>query len=264
MTSAETCGPVGRRLAELGERLHAEGAAQVGGAFTDSAEADRFVKESPDAFLIGVLFTQGIPAERAWAAPYLLRQRLGHFDLERLARERDAVAAAVAMKPALHRFKMTVADWVSDSAGQIVERWGGRAEDLWADAPTARVLRERLMSFPGIGRKKAAMAVELIGRVFGVEIGEASGGTVAYDTQVRRVFLRSGLVDRDTVADVERAAAKACPEAPGRLDLPAWLIGRQWCHPSAPACGQCWLADVCPRLVDRGVAGVGTRKPKVS
>ena len=37
--------------------------------------------------LSGVLFDQGIPAERAWAAPYLLRQRMGHLDPARIARD---------------------------------------------------------------------------------------------------------------------------------------------------------------------------------
>ena len=40
------------------------GAVQTGGSFTDLAEADVFVKTVPEAFLVGVLFTQGIPAER--------------------------------------------------------------------------------------------------------------------------------------------------------------------------------------------------------
>jgi uncharacterized HhH-GPD family protein len=254
---------VGRRLAELGERLAAEGVAQVGGAFTDLPEADALVRSSPEAFLLAVLFTQGIPAERAWAGPYLLRERLGHLDLRRLAMERAAVEEAVARPPALHRFKRTLPGWISDAAERLLTCWGGRASAVWEDAPTAVELMERLTAFRGIGRKKAAMAVELLTRCFGVRVLELERGIVAYDTQVRRVFLRSGLVDRDTPADVERAAAEAYPRAPGRLDLPAWLVGRQWCHPRAPECGLCWLGDICPRFTDRSVEGVGARRGRV-
>jgi uncharacterized HhH-GPD family protein len=253
---------VGRRLVSLGDRLLAEGAAQVGGAFTDIPEADALLRSSPEAFLLAVLFTQGIPAERAWAGPYLLRERLGHLDLRRLATERDAVAEAFARPPALHRFKRTVPGWISDAAARLLECWGGRASAIWEDDPTAIELMERLASFKGIGRKKSAMAVELLTRTFGVHVRELEGGTVAYDTHVRRVFLRSGLVDRDTRAAVERAAAEASPAAPGRLDLPAWLIGRQWCRPVSPDCGACWLADVCPRYTGRTVRGVGERPPR--
>jgi uncharacterized HhH-GPD family protein len=232
---------------------------QVGGAFTDDASADALVRTSPEAFLIGVLFTQGVPAERAWAAPYLLRERLGHLDLRRLAVEREAVEEAVARPPALHRFKHTVPGWISDAAQRLLDCWGGSAASIWADEPTAVELMERLARFQGIGRKKAAMAVELLTRVFGVRVRELEHGTVAYDTHVRRVFLRSGLVDRDTPADIDRAAAAAYPDAPGRLDLPAWLIGRQWCRPLGPDCDACWLADECPRLTTRSVQAVGAR-----
>jgi uncharacterized HhH-GPD family protein len=250
---------VGRELAAYGEDLAAAGAVQVGGAFTDIPEADALVKSSPEAFLVAVLFTQGIPAERAWAAPYLLRERLGHLDLARLANEREAVAEAVARTPALHRFKKTLPGWISDAAARVIACYGGRASRIWDDRPTAIELMERLAAFRGIGRKKAAMAVEILSRCMGVRVRDLEGGTVAYDTQVRRVFLRSGLVDRDTRAEVERAAAEALPASPGRLDLPAWLIGRRWCRPTDPVCDECRLAEVCPRLVERTVAGVGAR-----
>jgi uncharacterized HhH-GPD family protein len=252
-------GSVGQELAEFGEELAREGVAQVGGAFTDLPAADALVKSSPEAFLLAVLFTQGIPAERAWAGPYLLRERLGHLDLARLASEREAVDEAMGRSPALHRFKHTVAGWVSDAAARLVEYYGGSAARVWSDGPTAIELMERLSAFQGIGRKKAAMAVELLHRCFGVHIRDLEGGTVAYDTQVRRVFLRTGLVDRDTPEDVARAASAALPASPGALDLPAWLIGRQWCRPARPLCEACRLADVCPRLVERTVKGVGAR-----
>lgn len=264
MTDDPSCEAVGRRLAELGDRLASEGVAQVGGAFTDIPDADALVRSSPEAFLLAVLFTQGIPAERAWAAPYLLRQRLGHLDLHRLATERESVEEAVARPPALHRFKHTLPGWISDAAERLADCWGGRASAIWEDEPTAVELMERLSAFRGIGRKKAAMAVELLTRCFGVRVREMECGTVAYDTQVRRVFLRSGLVDRDTRAEVERAAACAYPATPGRLDLPAWLIGRQWCHPTSPDCDGCWLGDVCPRLTKRMVEGVGARTARRS
>jgi hypothetical protein len=35
------------------------------------------IVENPFAFLLAVIFDQGIPAERAWRAPYDLMRRLG-------------------------------------------------------------------------------------------------------------------------------------------------------------------------------------------
>ena len=251
--------PVCRALAAYAEELAATGDAQVGDSFTDDPAADALVKSDPNAFLIGVLFTQGIPAERAWAGPYLLERRLGHLDLVRLTSERSAVADAVGRKPALHRFKVTLAGWISDAAERLLECWDGDASTIWPAGAHVLEVSERLSAFRGIGRKKAAMAVEILIRHFGVALAGSECGTVAYDVQVRRVFLRSGLVDHDTPEDVAAAAAIACPSAPGSLDLATWLVGRQWCRPKAPKCDECPLGDVCERRVWLDAEGVGVR-----
>jgi uncharacterized HhH-GPD family protein len=259
-STGSRCRLVADRLEAFGRELAAEGAAQFGDAFTDVSEADALLKTSPTAFLIGVLFTQGVPAERAWAGPWVLRERLGHLDLERLAVERTAVDAAFCERPALHRFKHTVAGWVSDLAGRLVECYDGDPTRIWAHGSSVAEVTERLAAFSGIGRKKAAMTVEILQRHFGVELAGVESGTVAYDVHVRRVFLRSGLIDQDTPEAVAAAARLACPDAPGTLDLPAWLVGRQWCRPRSPRCEDCRLGDVCPRRVSLSVDGVGVRR----
>lgn len=243
----------------FGRELQAQGAAQVGAAFTDSPEANGLIEDSPEAFLLGMLFTQGIPAERAWAGPYLLRARLGHLSLARLAEEPDAVRAAVQAPPMLHRFKNTIPRWISSAARKLLEEYGGDASRIWAPGSHVLEVTERLSAFDGVGRKKAVMAVEILQRHFGVGLVGREFGAVAYDVHVRRVFLRSGLVEHDTVAEVETAAACACPESPGTVDLAAWLIGRETCRPKAPRCGDCRLGGVCPRLTWLVVDGVGAR-----
>jgi uncharacterized HhH-GPD family protein len=154
-------------LIAYGRELAASGAAQVGGTFTDIPEADRLLKESPEAFLIGVLFTQGIPAERAWAGPYLLRERLGHLDLGRLASEPEEVHAAFNTPPMLHRFKNTLPKWVSAAAIRLLDEYDGDASRVWAPGSHVVDVTERLSAFTGIGRKKAVMATEILARHFG-------------------------------------------------------------------------------------------------
>lgn len=247
-------------LVAFGEELAAAGAAQVGERFSDIPEADDLVKSSPNAFLLGVLFTQGITAERAWAGPWLLRQRLGHLDLRRLADEPAAVAEAFARKPMLHRFKNTLPRWVSAAAARLLAEYGGDAARIWAPGSHVLEVTERLSAFPGIGRKKAAMAVEILTRHFGVHVEGMESGRVAYDVHVRRVFLRSGLAEEDTPDAIDAAASAACPRAPGTLDLPAWLVGREWCRPAKPACEACPLGAACPRRTWIHVEGVGVRR----
>lgn len=259
-TDDESRAGVAAELVAYGRELESAGDAQVGGSFSGIREADSLIARSPEAFLIGMLFTQGIPAEKAWAGPWLLRERLGHLDLERLVNEPEEVRAAFQVRPMLHRFKNTLPRWISLAAQRLLQEYAGDATRIWVEGSHVLEVIERLAAFDGIGRKKAVMAVEILTRHFGVGLSGRECGQVAYDVQVRRVFLRSGLVDRDDREEVEAAACVACPGAPGTLDLAAWLIGRQTCRPRAPRCGDCRLAGVCPRRVWLDVEGVGVRR----
>lgn len=253
---------VAAELVAYGRELEDAGAAQVGGSFSGIPEADALLERDPNAFLIGLLFTQGIPAERAWAGPWLLLQRLGRIDPEYLAGHPDEVRAAFQLPPMLHRFKETLPRWVSAAGAVLCERYDCDASLVWREGSTVLEVTERLSQFSGIGRKKAVMGAEILTRHFGVELEGRECGQVAYDVQVRRVFLRSGLVDRDRREDIEAVALSACPEAPGTLDLPAWLIGRETCRPREPRCDVCRLTGVCPRRTWVTPEGVGARQPR--
>lgn len=247
---------VAAELVAYGRELEEQGAAQVGDSFTGDPLADALL-ERPDAFVIGVLFTQGVPAERAWRGPYELQRRLGTIDLEYLATHPDEVRGAFQQPPMLHRFKETLPRWVVSAARWILDEYAGRAERIWAPGSSVLEVTERLSAFDGIGRKKSVMATEILTRHFGAELTGRECGQVAYDVQVRRVFLRSGLADVDSIESIEAAAAEFCPGSPGTLDLPAWLIGRQTCRPKVPACDACRLGTVCERRTWLSPAGVG-------
>jgi endonuclease III len=188
--------------------------------------------------------------------PWLLQERLGHLDLERLASDESAVRRAVQRPPMLHRFKNTLPCWISSAARRLLDEYAGDALRIWAEGSHVLAVTERLAAFDGIGRKKAVMAVEILQRHFGVTLDGRQFGQVAYDVHVRRVFLRSGLADRDTPEAIESAAASAYPDAPATLDLAAWLVGRQACRPKNPDCDRCRLGQSCARLTRIEVEGV--------
>ncbi|MCK8673956.1 hypothetical protein M1M07_22960 [Rhodococcus sp. HM1] len=205
----------------------AEGADRVGPpSFTPDPAANQLLLDDPFAFLLGVLFDQGIPAERAWRAPYDLRVRLGHLDPARMAEDPIAVRQAIGVSPKLHRFVEKMPAWVVAAARIVTDRYDGDAGRIWADTPAAKMLRRRLTAFPGIGQKKAAMAVEILERDLGVPITDMHGSDIAYDVHVRRVFLRTGLADADELDHMVEVARTAHPDRPGQIDLPAWQIGR--------------------------------------
>lgn len=95
------------------------------------------------------------------------------------------------------------------------------------------------------------MAVEILERDLRVPISGMHGSDIAYDIHVRRVFLRTGLAQRDDLDHIVAVARTLHPERPGEIDLPTWLIGRQWCHAGTPDCGTCPLTRVCPKIVYR-------------
>jgi uncharacterized HhH-GPD family protein len=217
--------------------------------FTPLEAANQLILDDPFAFLLAVIFDQGIAAERAWAAPYHLRERLGHLSPERISHEPAEVAAAIATPPKLHRYIETVPGWVVAAGRLVTEGYGGDAGRIWAGRPAAQEVFRRLDEFPGIGQKKAAMAVEILERDLRVPMRDMHGSDIAYDVHVRRVFLRTGIADHDDMSHMIQAAREAHPSRPGELDFPAWLIGRQWCRPGSPDCAACPLTDVCPKEV---------------
>jgi endonuclease III len=171
--------------------------------------------------------------------------------------EPEAVHEAFTRRPALHRFVHTVPKFMVEACAIVLDEYDGDASAIWSDRPTAVELQERLRRFPGVSQKKAAMAVEMIERDLGIPIGAMEGSDVAIDVHVRRVFLRTGLVERDVAGEMVEAARALYPERPGALDLPAWIVGRSWCKARDPLCDECALGDVCPRLVARGDAVKG-------
>jgi hypothetical protein len=93
--------------------------------FTPDDAANHFVLKNPNAFLFAVIFDQGIQAERAWAAPYFLSQRLGHFNLERIVTmPLSKLSEVIAKPPALHRYVNNIPDWLKLTAeGRLEEAY---------------------------------------------------------------------------------------------------------------------------------------------
>jgi hypothetical protein len=136
----DTRARVARALVQLEERTN--GPFRRGtGRLSEDDEADRLVHEDGFAFLLAVLFDQGVPYGRAWGAPLELKRRLGHLDPVRMLGEPTAVAEAVGRRPALHRLVNTLPGWILNAARRVVEEFGGNAEAIWDDRPTARRLQ---------------------------------------------------------------------------------------------------------------------------
>jgi hypothetical protein len=95
-------------------------------AFTDEPDAEQLVRHDDFAFLLAVIFDQGVDYRTASRAPLMLRERLGHLDPPRMLADPAAVAEAIARRPALHRFVNNMARWTVAAARRVIDEYGRR------------------------------------------------------------------------------------------------------------------------------------------
>jgi len=133
-------------------------------------EADRLLSQDPLALLVGMVLDQQVPLEKAFSAPFLLRQRMGtELDATKIAAMApDKFAAFFIERPALHRFPASMAARVQDLCRLLVDDYGGDAAAVWTTAETGDELLKRVKALPGFGEHKARIFVALLGKQFGV------------------------------------------------------------------------------------------------
>jgi len=99
---------------------------------------------------------------------------------------------------------------------------------------------EELVMLPGVGRKTANLVMILAFK---------SGQNICVDTHVHRISNRLGWVKTQLPEDTEQALYKATDARWWpyiNLYLVTW--GQNVCRPIGPRCGDCAIADVCPRI----------------
>jgi uncharacterized HhH-GPD family protein len=148
---------------------HTAGVPQIRIAQDDAA--DELLGRDPLALLLGMLLDQQFPMERAFGAPRLLADRLGvdGLDAAQLAgADADELTRVFQGPPALHRYPGSMAGRTQELCRLLVERYDGRAENVWADAPDGATLLKRIGELPGFGAQKAKIFVALLGKQYGV------------------------------------------------------------------------------------------------
>lgn len=135
----------------------------LGVAVTGNAEADAFLRGSPDGLLYGALFDQQMRAELAFIGAWRLSVRLGHLDAARIAgMEAEGFAELFRQKPGIHRFGQMMAERARRLAGHMAAHHGGSVAAMWADGPSDAVLMERFAGLPGFGESKASVLLEAL------------------------------------------------------------------------------------------------------
>lgn len=221
--------------------------------YSNIPAANELLQSSPNAFLFAVIFDQGIPAERAWSAPYYIKQRLGHLDISKIL-ELGAknIVSICTKRPALHRYNY-MGSWIWEASKKLWDEYKSNASNIWSLKPSACDVIARLQEFKGIGQKKSNMAALLLLRDLKVPMKNVADIDIAYDVHVRRVLLRTGIAKKDNAKHMVQVVRNLHPEYPARLDGPLWHVGRNWCHAKETECRECILQRLCPKLKNRNV-----------
>lgn len=211
-------------------------------------EVSDLVRSDPFAFLLGAGFNRRIHWKDAWEIPYSISLK-GMLDPHKLATmdftELEDLIKSLPVKP--HSIKEG-AQMVKSASTLVVEKYGGDASAIWRNASPNQVF-DRVKRIIWIGDAIAAMIVLLLyynweGHLFR---GKEQEINIKADVHLMRVFNRTGLTRYESDSgEAVSAARRLYPDFPGKLDWPAWTIGRDWCIHGVPNCSDCPLNEVCP------------------
>jgi endonuclease-3 len=126
-------------------------------------------------------------------------------------------------------FYRTKATTILDICRTLVERYGGQVPDTM----------EGLLNLKGVGRKTANLVLTM----------GFQKPAICVDTHVHRISNRWRYVHTKTPEDTEFALRRKLPAA-------YWMVyndllvafGQNICKPISPLCGQCPLAEGCPKI----------------
>ena len=138
--------------------------------FTDDPDACALIARDPFALLVGLAIDQQVPVQKAFAGPYVLRQRVGTIDPKKLAKL--DLEPAFREKPAIHRFPGAMAERVRELAAVVAEDYAGDASRIWTEAADAEDLGRRIGALPGFGPMKGTSLASILAKRFGVAVAE--------------------------------------------------------------------------------------------
>jgi endonuclease-3 len=127
-------------------------------------------------------------------------------------------------------FYRNKAEYVSACCRMLVDRFGGQVPQTM----------EELVTLPGVGRKTANLVLILAFQ---------SRKNICVDTHVHRISNRLGWVKTALPEETEQALYKATEQRWWpyiNLYLVTW--GQNICRPVYPRCGDCVIAESCPRI----------------
>ncbi|WP_157535352.1 HhH-GPD-type base excision DNA repair protein [Nocardia inohanensis] len=159
--------------------------------------ADDLLSTDDFALLVGMALDQQFPMEHAFRGPQKIADRMGGFDIRKIAEADPAeFEELAATPPAIHRYGRSMGRRVQELARFIIENYDGNTAGLWTNGdPDGKEVLKRLKALPGFGDQKA--------RIFLALLGKQDGLTAAGWREAAGAYGEDG--SRRSVADVTDA-----------------------------------------------------------
>ncbi|MCC2321883.1 HhH-GPD-type base excision DNA repair protein [Cellulomonas xiejunii] len=183
---------------------------------TGDDAADRLLDDDPFALLVGMLLDQQVPMETAFAGPAKIADRMGGWDVHRIAEaDSEQFAALCATPPAVHRYPGSMAGRIQAVARAVVDEYDGDVTRIWTDGdPDGPTVLRRLKALPGFGDQKARIFLALLGKQRGVQPAGWREAAGAYgDDAFRSIADVRDAASLGKVRETKRAAKAAAKAA---------------------------------------------------
>ena len=220
--------------------------------FVDNDSANNILNDLkiyPHAYVLACLMDRQIKAERAWIIPHKIYKEVNSFKFSDLEKIPLKDIKDIFNRKKLHRFNDTMAEIFYYAIKDIRNKYKGDASNIWNKKPSSSSVVYRFLEFKGSGVKISTMAANILARQFRVPFSDYYSIDISPDVHILRVMKRMGFVPENANNDmVIYKARELNPEFPGIIDFSCWEIGRNWCKPRKPICGDCIVKDECKKI----------------
>ncbi|GGK69717.1 (Fe-S)-cluster assembly protein [Nocardia camponoti] len=177
-------------------------------------EADELLSSDDFALLVGMLLDQQYPMEHAFRGPRKLADRMGGFDLVRIAQaDPTEFEELAATPPAIHRYGRSMARRTQALAQYLLDNYQGEPANIWTSGePDGKEVLRRLQDLPGFGAQKAKIFLALLGKQRDVRPDGWRVAAGSYGDEGSRRSV-ADVVDAESLSEVREFKKKAKAEA---------------------------------------------------
>jgi uncharacterized HhH-GPD family protein len=177
--------------------------------------ADELLSADMFALLVGMMLDQQYPLEHAFRGPQKLAERMGGFDIHKIAAaDPEQFEELAATPPAIHRYGRSMARRAQELARYVLEHYDGDTANIWVQGePDGKEVLRRLKGLPGYGDQKARIMLALLGKQLGVTPSGWEAAAGAYSEKNSRRSA-ADITDAESLLEVRafkkqtKAAAK--------------------------------------------------------